>query len=279
MFVREFLNKECKLTVVGEYFEFKLGKNLEGRVLIFSKFHNVHPNDITITWLGNTIVVKKGETGILAKYVTIDTRDLAEKSGVPKENIEEKVREYEETAREHFQNDDEGDCKNSSFYWYGKFVRIENEEGARAFDSNVLFVGEHEYPVCCNIFIDKAEKMYFAQLSEQVGVLAKLGNLSDFAGASIKEEISKTYVVPMMKARVSGNRPRFIILEGKFCQFSRGSLFEQDVRKLCAILREYSAGKINTALVGAYVEKIDAIHTEDYERAQELVRVIASLEG
>lgn len=264
---------------MGEYFEFKLGKNLEGKVLIFSKFHNVHPKDITITWLGNTFVVKKGGTGILAKYVTIDTRDLAEKSGVPKENIEEKIREYEETAREHFQNDDEGDCRNSAFYWYGKCVRIENEEEARAFDSNVLFVGEHEYPVCCNIFIDKAEKMYFAQLSEQIGVLANLGNLSDFAGASIKEEISRTYVIPMIKAMVSGNKPRFVILEGKFYQFSRGSLFEQDVRKLCGVLRKYSTDKINTALVGAYVEKINAIHTEDYERAQELVRVIASLEG
>ncbi|RMD58200.1 hypothetical protein D6825_01665 [Candidatus Woesearchaeota archaeon] len=95
------------------------------------------------------------------------------------------------------------------------------------------------------------------------------GDLSDY--------LASNYFWPMLCAYQDGDKEGLDWIKNSLKEFIQGAPFSGDVVALCDNIQVGSP--LNKGLVIAYIDKIDAIYKQDYERAAELRDKIRNLEG
>ena len=97
-----------------------------------------------------------------------------------------------------------------------------------------------------------------------------------FQEKDIKEYVWQIFVSPMIKAKEIAHNEQIKELEKDFKRFSKDSRFENEVNSLCRTLN-YGLGSPNSDVIETLIDKINAIHTEQYEQAEELKNKLARL--
>lgn len=265
-------------------FSFKDYEDLEGKVLVYGKFTNLENRNLIIDCFEHAIEVKPGDSYFIARYMTIDAEDAARMTGADASDIGRLAEELKENAKKNRG----GNIADYLFDCFRFKVGAETESELTGMNSDVIYVGEHSFFESCTEYIDTAEHLYYLKLCEQKS--RKVQNLekgigsfnetySDFAGKSIYTLVLNKFVVPVLNARINDDFDLIKELEKCFKKFCKSSSFEADANKLHALLLSNAVNKTYDVLINAYVEKIDAIHLENYELAGELVKKINSLEA
>ena len=253
---------------------------LEGRVIVYAKFKNESKQPVIVDFGGKTMEINDGF--IFSTYNSISARDITEKRGVAPENIEAEIKKIEEQAKQF--KKEKGVPENENILSLFKIsVTFKSEDDVNDLEEDVLYVGEYALFNNCVRAVDLGENIYLLKLKEQreqhTRLEKKVVTISkkthkDFISKEIKEELLKNYVIPFIDAQNNGQSQIASRLEGALVAFGAGSLFANDISELCKIIKE---SKKNPAiyLIQAYVEKIDAVHLESYERAGQIRDEIA----
>ena len=254
---------------------------LEGRVFVYSKFVNTTGKEMIVNIGGQNITVK--DYIIYATYNSTNPRDIAIKKEVAPEDLESAVKKMEKVTEEWKKNNGMLDNpKNTHFYKI--FFTLESEDDLAEFDDEAVPMGEYNNIESCVRAVDLGEDIYFLKLKAQVDK-KKLGTqkktmanqtFKSLVGRSIKDELLFTYINPMIDAQKSGNESVYTIIKSRLLGFSEGAQFNTDIQSLCGLI-EKGQTRPNMYIIQTYLEKIDAIHTEDYAKAARMRDEIAKI--
>jgi len=243
--------------------------NLEGKVIIYSKLKR--DSDLT------DYIDKE----IFAMYVATNPEDYVEKIGVPEYMIDDIISQLEETTQKLSQR---SEIKIVSAYIMP--IHAASEDELRLEPENLFYVGEYFDPKSCMAAVYKGAEFYLLMFEDQLSTNHKLGNLSkeeycgptyhDFEGKDIKEYVIKNFVKPMIEAKQCNEDKSFKDIKRDFIGFSAGSHFISDVLDLCSYINKHRLN-INTNLSDAYIDKLSAIHIENYEKAAKMRDEIGKL--
>jgi len=205
---------------------------------------------------------------IFALYATLDVTEFREKFEVQVPDLEQIIRQAKEKASPEAQNV-------QIYPIYITPIRFETEEALLTSPEDIVNTGNYPNPELCEKAIKLGLDFFLLQLDKQLyGDSSELSltqtedttpalTHEDFREKSLMQHLIHEYVSPMLYAIKSEDESSANALRQRFLNFARGSHFAADVIELTDLLLNGSVGPI----VDAYLKKIDAIHTENYELA------------
>ena len=228
--------------------------SLEGRVLIYGKFQN-----------------GGGEPAIMAAYASTDPIDFAERIGADPSYVQQKMdKRVQEFS---------GQLASRGIDSHVKGVNVAvfplSEDDIKTYDCDILYVRDWNCIANCHNIIMSSLNIYFSRYVEQLAKKHRINpaevheslvkyNPND-KSVDLKALIYKRFVCPMYSSR-DHDKARFEDLRQELIAYSKGSPIFNEVLALCqAIEAQAPAGVIELT-----IEKIDAIHREDYTRAAEI---------
>jgi len=150
------------------------------------------------------------------------------------------------------------------------------EEEIPDISNELLFTGRYNRKQDCLKAVQEGMEYYLQKFYSQMfkkHVDNKEGVYWKINGKGIKKHISGRYITPMLKAVKKKDDEDYWSLKHRFRRFSEGAPFELDIFRLCKLI-EVKAPK---RLIKAYVNKITAIHEQDYETAAKMRDKIAKM--
>jgi len=244
-------------------------ENLEGRVLIYSNVGMFNRTEQPIVRAGY------GTNDLDDLFKTATNLGLENTNGV-KESLTEAL--GEDPKRFDI-------TKAVPFYWMGFDVPASDESIHSTEGNDVIFIGAYNHQVqvrkalhsvldfYVQTYVDqrlsRGETMGRAYQSTANRLEVRLtpnATHNDFSRTTtgeIGDYLLTTYVVPLLDAARNGQSNVFDKLSEEFDEFSVGSHFTLDVQHLSILIKD-AKGIADPRLVAAYVNKMDAIHREDY---------------
>jgi len=229
------------------------GDNLEGRVIIYSKL-SMASDDMASKY---NKMFRDGQ--IFYIYASTDAAEFSQRTGID-------MMLFEKVQRCMSIHDEE--IKPMTFIYNGI---TDSEDELLAGTEDIIFVGEYTTPSSCMIAAEDAFEFYMVNFEEQWHEGQRLLSYKDLAGTTIEKHIRSYFISPY--ARANGAEKKGI--EQALLEFSKGSGFFDDVKALCRVLE--SKDKNRDYLTDAYLEKITAIHNENYEHAARIRDKISAL--
>lgn len=244
--------------------------NLEGKVMIYSK--------LTDSFLNDRL---KKPSILVSSYFTTYIEDFIEKSKAPREVMdctEKHIKEMKESAKKELGKEPR------ILPVYSFFPVFYSEDELKQSKSDIIYTGSFANPMTNMESIDLGAKIYFIKFEEQVAKNLNLNNIlnnlkktdanlfnySNFKGKKIKEHIRDRYIVPMIDAKGFGNVCEFDKLRLNFIGFIAGSNYTREALDLCTLIDKASKTTLGLELIENYMNKIEAIHSENYESAKKL---------
>lgn len=222
---------------------------------------------------------------VLAVYVSNNVTDYIEKMGLfehgdkIKEAIEKQTREAEKQL---------GIKLKGKIPFFVAPLPGVSEVDLLISEEDIIYAGEFTSCLNLQLAISGASSLYAANLEEQVKKkhkveekaekpFVKKPTYKDFEGKSIREYITNNFVIPMVDTKLGYiSDVDFEFVKNEFMRFSENSLFYSDVIELCEIIGS-SQSVINTELTDAYINKLVAIHSEDYTVAGDMKKKIEGI--
>lgn len=265
-------------------FEFKRGDsaNLEGKVVLYSNLAICRYPDYKL------VVATYGSTDLDDLFSKASQFEL-ENAAILKEPLNEIVGKVLKGI----------DASRVVPFWWIGFSLPSEELITSSEGHDVVYVGNYSVPETCQHAMHAASNLYSFTFADQMssrhkkfgddttipekphGLEVRLTpnkTHSDFSGEHIGDYVLQTYVVQLLDSARNGQPNIFDKLREEFTEFSVGSYFMLDVQRL-SILAKETQGNVNPKLVEAYVQKIDAIHMQDYAGAAVMRDRIKQLAG
>jgi len=124
----------------------------------------------------------------------------------------------------------------------------------------VLFTGDHHQWGDCEAAMHTGLEDYFDRFMIE-GKVGKIENWREHKGRIMSSRLSEYFFGPMLEARMKGNADDYLFYEKCLFWYCAGAPFFDDVVEMVEFMR---AGELHPRLASAYLDKINAIHQEDY---------------
>jgi len=228
--------------------------SLEGRVLIYGKFQN-----------GDE------EYAIMAIYASTDIVDFSEKTGVDPNVIKRNRNESIKTSS----GQPKSGRTDSNVESISLASLTLNENDIETYDCDRLYAQAWDSWVHCYTAIMTGLVIYLSRYGEQLTKKHKMNpvgpneSLTKYdpneTSVDLGAYISERFVSKMFLHR-DLDHGKFEDLRQEFIAYSRGSPIFNDVLALCRAIEAQAP----TEVIELTIEKINAIHIEDYARAAEI---------
>jgi len=256
--------------------EFKKGypENLEGKAVVYAKIYcetkKAEKCEKCPAYLSK-------EDIFFAAYASNNILEYMEKMGAPEEIIEN-AKGLEKSLLNLLEK--EGRKTSGKMPMFAAPFNVESEQDLLLGQEDVIYLGEYSSLSRALISVKSAVELYVSSFQEQVekkhGVDSDEGKqenpitYKDFAGESIRNYIIENFIIPMVNVHTGiAAHKNMKSIKRDFIRFSATAPFFSDVLDLCDAI-EKSPIVINTDLTDAYINKIVAIHKEDYTIAAEM---------
>ena len=255
--------------------------NLEGTVLIYSKLKNFKNPGESITDKNGKHPLPDGS--VMNLYCSFDITNFVNAVGVPKEVLEDIIKKAKDSIENKFKEDGiHSSVKMDDPLCIAPLINIRTEEElfSNPLKGDILFVGNYDNEEDIGRFMNIATTYYFDRFHKQMkrGLpLESNGNTEifsmktyeDIEKGQLKGYLSKEFIVPMVgSAGIDVQQMnRYIRAFVRFSEISAVSKhISTDVHELCRHVQD-NRTNINKELIETYLNKMDAIHREDYEEA------------
>lgn len=236
-------------------------EKLEGRVISFSRFEDLKNENSNL------------ERPIFGIYASINLDAFLEKIGADnrmRREFEEKEKKIKEEIRKK-------DSRLKVFSFYAAPIPIRSEAELYSGNEDLLDAGIYfSLENCC-----EATKMgidlYNIRLQEQIikeKITSKKITLEnpplDYENYTsvkkeLKEYITTHFIIPYLESKMHRDSLRAKHIEASLLEFSQGAPFIGDIHEILKLIKLEQKPDLN--LISDYINKIEAIHNEDYEAA------------
>ncbi len=206
--------------------------------------------------------LRKGAEHIIAKYATTDDLDFFKHTNATPEIIEQN-RKNVRSLRSAISL--RAGKKVEITPYFSKLVPFDTEEQILAQPEPVLYVGTFPEPASAFEMVDTTIR----DLVIQTHIWQRGDNkkFSAYDSVGLRNHLLVTYVHPLVNARVAGKSRKVHDARIGFMAFSYGSQFLQEAARFC---NDIERGRYNSEILNAHLDKIAAIHAQDYELAAKM---------
>ena len=256
-------------------YEFKKGdpKNLAGKAILYSALKEPQQGN------KEDKDGKEDKDPVCALYLTTDLDEFLDKTGAPEE-LKDDLKGLEKRINE-------GLSKFSPSFKMPLVLPIPMDEDSEdeILEMNVpliIKVGEYSNLKRCVRSLAAAALYYSIEFEEQCtyqhlrSQTLKKDIKKYYSVRDLKETMLKEYVMPLIKALESGVTKEAKQLEFNLYRFSMGSRFINEIRPMIDLIEDTNnpnRGK----LIEFYLDKVNAINSEQYEKAGEINKKMEQL--
>jgi hypothetical protein len=250
-------------------------KALQGSVIIYGAYRGEMPSKF-----------KGAEVIYPGAFATNDIIAFAEETGMSFDTVEEIIKQALSEVTEAHPG---GTIENRIF---STPVVYTDKEEVMSHHLDVLYLGEFSALEKVWFVASQAAMVYGAICSEQWISLGKeitdeLGEEAipmsprlmhrQVAGENIYEHIMQTYVIPIVHYMETGQIDHAKAQAEQMLSFAHGAPYLSGINSLCQALFLGNLLPQHTELIDCHVRKIEAICTEDYEKAMKMQRRIEKI--
>ncbi len=263
-------------------------EDLEGKVIAYTKFIG-NPKDYACPQ-HKEFLEEHNEGHILALYACTDVTDLLKKVGMDNNEHSKLIKNKLEKSINSKLKKIQKEEPRRILPIYSTLLLDFSEDDIISSDEDVIYVGKWQNPNTCTKFCYHAVNLYVEIFEEQRKEKLRINNdilpnkkaqeeTYEQVKSNAGEYIRKAYVVKMMDSQRSQNKKEFFQLQHDFLAFSYQTPIAYDVQSLCILLQKNDGTAKDAPLITAYLDKISAISTENYEEAAKLRDKISTLKN
>jgi hypothetical protein len=250
-------------------------EKLEGRVAVYSRFI---PNPNGDCKDCNPIFSNR----VLAMYGSESITEISDILGTPKEFLNKMMSDDDQLK------DLLGSSKEGRNIYVSPIVATV-EDHVKSYSGDIILSGSFSCPIKCikaNMMnMELYEMHYDEQVSRSTGI--NVQHAKEHKGTRVlydrkipslelRNILMNEYIIPLLDASTSGEKAYFDDVRSGLILFSQGSDFKPDVRALCEWI-ELAKKNMNPKVVECYIDKMVAIHTEEYLVAKQKDDAIKAL--
>ena len=257
--------------------------NLEGSVLVYAKLKNFETPGKPIQTEERII----DDGTVYAMYFSEDITRFTDKIGMPKQTIDEIINHAKSSIE---RNIPDFELSSNMVLYIAILGEYKESDLPISDNDNVLFMGNFSTQRECGDYVRKGSDYYFERFAKQMrrGLpleedgnteIVSIKTFEDIEKGQLKGFLSKEYVVPMINsASIDVNQMnRYIRAFIRFAETNRNSKqISKDVHELCRHVQRNRVS-INTRLVEAYLNKMEAIHSEEWDSAAKYRDIVNEL--
>lgn len=257
-----------------------LEKKLKGKAIIYSEYsRDIEEKEA----LSSPTFSTSGEKNIAAVFFATNPLDFIKKLGLSDEEAK-KIKESGEFASqlEKLITKFHENRFHVSPAYVSK-IQFNPETDIQSATEDIIFTGKWNYIDRALNSMKIAIAFYQLKLEEQ-DFREVYSNSEDENKANIENDknyknipreefllhVSQNYLGPMIDMKRSGNTNRFNVIKLNFLKFSIGAPFFNDVKSLINLLEISKLSTSDISIMSDYINKMEAILTEDYLRAGRL---------
>jgi len=144
-------------------------------------------------------------------------------------------------------------------------------------DGDIAYAGDWPNVNACTNAIQLEQYNYMMNYIRQSLVKDKKSHITyeNLDKKEIKKYIDNHFIIPYVSAKISGRDNKAESIKENLIIFAKGSNFVNDIDNICDALN-YRLGEKNMKLIDFYLNRIDALVKEEYEKISKIDKEIKS---